>query len=192
MNNADKELAESKKAKAVAEEAKAEAEGELERSNKGVADNSQSLKDLQHECMTTAEAYEQESKERSDELGALAAAKKILEEKTGGAAERTYSFMQAKSQLRSKAQLRVLAAGDKVVAMIQQLGRAEKQQSLAQLASRVRSELATDADPFAKVKGMIQEMVEKLTESIATLEAEIAETAAAQKAADEMRAEQKS
>merc|ERR1719287_28829 len=67
MKNADKELAEAKKGKAGAEEAKAEAEGELERSNTGVADNSKALKDLQHECMTTAEEYELESKERNDE-----------------------------------------------------------------------------------------------------------------------------
>ena len=38
-----------------------------------------------HECMTAAEVHEQEQKERGEELGALAAAKKILEEKTGGA-----------------------------------------------------------------------------------------------------------
>merc|ERR1719287_353697 len=131
MKNADKELAEAKKGKAGAEEAKAEAEGELERSNKGVADNSQSLKALQHECMTTAEEYEQENKERNDELGALAAAKKIIQEKTGGAASRTYSFMQQRATLRSRSQLRLLAAGDKVVALLQQLGRQEKQQSLA-------------------------------------------------------------
>merc|ERR1719152_913328 len=179
MNNADKELAESKKAKAVAEEAKAEAEGELERSNKGVADNSQSLKDLQHECMTTAEAYEQESKERSDELGALAAAKKILEEKTGGAAERTYSFMQAKSQLRSKAQLRVLAAGDKVVAMLQKLVKeaAEEAEHKAFCDKEMSETKAKLDDKQGEVDDLNDKVdkfsakIAKLTEAIATLEA---------------------
>merc|ERR1719271_420381 len=64
MKQEEKELAEAKKNKAGAEEAKAEAEGELERTQKAIADNSKQLKDLQHECMTTAEAYEQESHER--------------------------------------------------------------------------------------------------------------------------------
>merc|ERR1719424_315589 len=98
MANAAKELSDAKKAKGAAEETKAEAEGELERTNKAIADNQKSLKDLQHECMTTAEAYEQESRERQEELGALAAATKILQEKTGAAADRTYSFVQAKAQ----------------------------------------------------------------------------------------------
>merc|ERR1719253_1356166 len=102
MANAAKELSDAKKAKGAAEETKAEAEGELERTNKAIADNQKSLKDLQHECMTTAEAYEQESHERQEELGALAAATKIIQEKTGGAADRAYSFVQAKTQTRSR------------------------------------------------------------------------------------------
>ena len=35
---------------------------------------------------------------RGEELGALQKAKEILEEKTGGAADRTYSFIQLSSQ----------------------------------------------------------------------------------------------
>ena len=137
MNNAAKELSDAKKAKGAAEETKAEAEGELERTNKAIADNQKSLKDLQHECMTTAEAYEQESHERQEELGALAAATKIIQEKTGGAADRAYSFVQAKTQTRSRSQLRLQVAGDKVVALLQQLSRAEKQQALAHLEENV-------------------------------------------------------
>merc|ERR1719253_2340118 len=67
MAAAKKELAESKKAKASAEEAKAEAEGELEETKKSISEDQQTLKDLQHECMTTAEAYEHEVKERQGE-----------------------------------------------------------------------------------------------------------------------------
>merc|ERR1719453_1842861 len=80
---------------------------------------------------------------------------------------RIFSFMQQKATLRSRSQLRLMAAGDKVVALIQQLGRQEKQQSLAQLAAKVRASIATEADPFAKVKGMIQEMIEKLVKEAA-------------------------
>merc|ERR1719321_1673205 len=46
--------------------------------------------------------------------------------------------------------------------MLQQLSRENKQPALAQLAVAVRSTMLTDADPFGKVKGMIQEMIEKL------------------------------
>merc|ERR1719454_1193381 len=87
---ANKELAEAKKAKAGAEEAKAEAEGELERTNTELAADEKRLKDLQHECMTKAEEYDVEQSETASELEALAMAKKIIKETTGGASSRTY------------------------------------------------------------------------------------------------------
>jgi len=70
---------------------------------------------------------------------ALESAKSILEEKTGGAAERTYSFMQAKSQLRSKAQLRVLAAAEKLAGLGEKAGPEVTllMQELEELAERI-------------------------------------------------------
>jgi len=240
-----KEMAEAKKAKALAEETKAEAEGNLERTEKQIADDKKSLKDLQHECMTTAEDYEQEVNERKEELGALAMAKKILIEKTGAASDRTYglaqvSFLQVRSRTRMHSSLQMMKASDKIVTLLQQLSKAEKMPALAQLAMHVRATVATSEDPFGKVKGMIQEMIEKLvkeaqeeaekkafcdeemsetkakredktdevddlktkadkfaakiaklTEETATLEAELADMAAAQAKADKMRQEEK-
>jgi len=164
-----KEMSEAKKAKAVAEETGATAEGELERTKKEIADDQKKLKDLQHECMTAAEVHEQEQKERGEELGALAAAKKILEEKTGGAADRTYglvqdapasSFLQLRTRTRTRASMR--QASDRIVALLQNLAQETQIRELSMLAVHVRSEMLTSADPFAKVKTMIQEMIEKL------------------------------
>merc|ERR550514_1793695 len=76
-----KELAESKKEKAMAEEKNAEAAGNLERSKKEIAADEIKLKDLQHECMSKAQEFEAAQIERNAELEALAAAKKILQEK---------------------------------------------------------------------------------------------------------------
>merc|ERR1719171_1325221 len=103
--NQDKELAESKKAKALAEEDKATATGELERVQKEIVADEKKLKDLQHECMTKAEDHETEQKERSEELTALATAKKIIKEKTGGAAKRTYDLAQQSLRIRSLSML---------------------------------------------------------------------------------------
>merc|ERR1719498_598263 len=96
----NKELGETKTEKAAAEEAKAVAEGELETADKGVADDSKKLSDLQGDCMTKATEYEESQHSRSEELAALGKAKSILEEKTGGAADRAYSFIQVKSASR--------------------------------------------------------------------------------------------
>ena len=155
------ELAESKKGKAMAEEENAAATGELERTNKEIAEDQKKLKDLQHECMTRAEEHEIEQKERGAELEALAAAKKILEEKTGGAADRTYSFVQLRVSTTAHTRIR-RAVQDRVVSALQTLAQEAKAPAMAQLAVRVRSEMMIGADPFAKVKGMIQEMMEKL------------------------------
>jgi len=169
--NQDKELAESKKAKALAEEDKATAEGEVQRVQKEIAADEKKLKDLQHECMTKAEDHETEQKERSEELTALATAKKIIKEKTGGAAKRAYdldqqdpdataSFLQIRARTHTGVKAREIK--DRVVSMIQGLAKETQVPALAQLALRIRSLSMLSADPFAKVKGMIQEMIEKL------------------------------
>merc|ERR1719201_1214584 len=98
--NADKVMDETKKAKAAAEEAKATAQGELDTASKTLSDSESHLKDLQQECMAKAEEYETSQHSRSEELTALDTAKKVLVEKTGGAAEREYSFIQVSAKTR--------------------------------------------------------------------------------------------
>merc|ERR1719428_2587325 len=148
--------------KELDESEKAAAEGELERVTKEVADDEKKLKDLQHECMTKAESHELEQKERAAELDALATAKKILKEKTGGAAERAYSFIQLSSHSTTRVSTRSHEVKDRIVSLLQNLAQKTNMQALNQLAMRIRSQLLVGADPFAKVKTMIQEMVEKL------------------------------
>merc|ERR1719502_1501387 len=113
----NKEIDETKTEKAAAEAAKAVAEGELETADKGVADDSKHLNDLQQECMTQATDYETSQHSRSEELAALDKAKTILEEKTGGAAARAYSFIQLKSESRASAKAEEVK--DRVVALVQ-------------------------------------------------------------------------
>jgi len=167
--NQEKDLAESKKAKALAEEDKAVSEGDFSRVQKEIKADEIKLKDLQHECMDKAEDHETEQKERSEELTALATAKKIIKEKTGGAAKRAYgdlmqlepaSFLQIRAHTASMTKAREIK--DRIVAMIQSLAKETHVPALTQLAVRIRSSMMFGADPFAKVKGMIQEMIEKL------------------------------
>ena len=153
----EKVMAETKKAKAAAGEAKAVAQGELDTASTGVKDDKKRLADLQAECMAKATAFEESQKERGNELTALATAKQVLEEKTGGASDRAYSFVQIMSKTHMKDDV-----ADRIVALLQGVAKSNESRSLAQLASRVQSASAMSADPFAKIKGMIQEMIEQL------------------------------
>merc|ERR1719321_883485 len=158
MANGNKNLAETKTAKAAAEEAKAVADGELETAEKGLADDEKHLKDLQNECMAKAEEYETSQHSRSEELEALGKAKTILEEKTGGAADRAYSFLQVKTTTRTTQHQ--MDVQDQVVSLVQGLANGDKAMSM--LAERIQSAALVGADPFAKIKGLISEMIDKL------------------------------
>merc|ERR1719243_174518 len=156
----EKTLAETKSAKAAAEEAKATAEGELETASKKLADDETHLKDLQQECMTASEEDTESKKSRAEELEALATAKKILEEKTGAAADRAYSFLQIGTV--SKAGTKTKEVKQHVLDLLQSLAQKNDDKQLSLLAQRIQSAAMLGEDPFAKIKGLISEMIEKL------------------------------
>merc|ERR1719504_622566 len=156
----EKTLAETKKAKAAAEEAKAVAEGELETASKNLADDETHLKDLQQECMTAAEQDTESKTSRAEELEALGTAKKILEEKTGAASDRAYSFIQIGTV--SKAGTKTKEVKQHVLDLLQSLAKKNNDKQLSLLAQRIQSAAMLGEDPFAKIKGLISEMIEKL------------------------------
>merc|ERR1719426_486126 len=156
----EKTLAETKKAKAAAEEAKAVAEGELETASKNLSDDETHLNDLQQECMTAAEEDTESKTSRAEELEALGTAKKILEEKTGAAADRAYSFIQIGTV--SKAGTKTKEVKQHVLDLLQSLAQKNNDKQLSLLAQRIQSAAMLGEDPFAKIKGLISEMIEKL------------------------------
>merc|ERR1719426_494318 len=156
----EKTLAETKKAKAAAEEAKAVAEGELETASKNLSDDETHLKDLRQECMTSAEEDTESKTSRAEELEALGTAKKILEEKTGAASDRAYSFIQIGTV--SKAGTKTKEVKQHVLDLLQSLAKKNNDKQLSLLAQRIQSAAMLGEDPFAKIKGLISEMIEKL------------------------------
>jgi len=165
---ANKDMDDAKKGKAAAEEAHAVAEGDLSVTTKDLDEDETTIKTLHQDCMTGADDFQAETKSRGEELKALAEAKKILKDAAGGAAAQTYSFVQVRSGLTTGTDL----ANFEAVRFIRDLARKENSVDLAQLASRISSAMrfasAQSADPFAKVKGMITDMLTRLEEDANT------------------------
>merc|ERR1719456_1480528 len=85
-----REMADAKKAKAAAGEARASASGNLEVTSKDHSEDEKELSELHRECLDKATAYEEGMSVRNEELKALAEAKKIVVQSTGGAMVQTY------------------------------------------------------------------------------------------------------
>merc|ERR1719326_1242793 len=111
--------------------------------------------------MTKASDFEAETTSRGEELKALAFAKKAVVENTAGATDQQYSFL----QIASSSDLRKT----ETVQLIKNLAKTQKSPVLAQLASRIASamKLNSGEDVFAKIKGMITDMIEKLEQEAA-------------------------
>jgi hypothetical protein len=160
---ANKDMDAARKGLAESQESKATAEGDLTATTKDLKEDTNTKATLHQDCMSAAEEFELSTKSRGEELKALADAKKVLKETTGGAASQTYSFLQTeRSNLVSGADLSKLEA----VRFIRDLAKKTNSPELMQLASRMSSamRLGTSAgeDPFAKVKGLISDMIATL------------------------------
>merc|ERR550537_1320254 len=160
---ANQDMDKAKKGLAESQEKKAVAEGDLEVTSKDLAEDIQTKATLHQDCMNAAEEFELSTKSRGEELKALATAKKVIKESTGGAAEQSYGLNQVSLlQLASSADLAKFEA----VRFVRDLARKSNSASLAQLASRMSSAMklgvAAGEDPFAKVKGLITDMIATL------------------------------
>lgn len=155
----NKEMDEAKQSRSASAESKAVAEGDLGVTSKDLAEDIKTLQELHHNCMTKANDFEAEVKSRGEELKALATAKKIIKETTGGADDQSYGLDQ-------ESFLQMPEGETKAVRFIRQLAKHQKSTALAQLASRMASTIrfssGSQADIFAKVKDLIRNMIEKL------------------------------
>jgi len=164
---ANKDMAESKKGLATSQEGKATAQGDLAVTKKDLAEDSTTIKTLHQDCMDGADDSQRATKIRGDELEALAQAKKVLHKavpaaaQSYGAALDQVSFLQ-RNQLFTGADL----ANFEAVRFIRDLARKENSVALAQLASQMSSAIrfgeSSGADPFAKVKNLIGDMISRL------------------------------
>merc|ERR1740122_941476 len=123
-----KEMAEAKQGIAASNEKKATAEGDLDTTNKNLAEDVTALSELHHECLSKAQDYEAETKSRGEELKAIATAKKVIQETTAGAADLSYGLNQV-SFLQS--------GGFRAVRFLHELAEKQHLPALAQLTMRM-------------------------------------------------------
>jgi len=162
-----KDMNDVKKAKAGVGQIRAQAEGNLDMVKKDLAEDKKALGELHRECMNRAQDFEDETKARNDEVQALATAKKILTEMTGGAEKKTYdefaqvSFMQTHSEK---------SPSMKAIDAVKQLGQAQKMPTLIQMANKmqavVRNSMVAGQDPFKRVRSMVSSMLNKLNKQM--------------------------
>merc|ERR1719456_178113 len=87
---ANKDMDKAKKGLSESQEKKATAEGDLDVTSKDLAEDIKTKATLHQDCMNAAEEFELSTKSRGEELNALATAKKVIQETTGGAAGQSY------------------------------------------------------------------------------------------------------
>jgi len=163
---ANKDMAEAKKNLAQAQGDKATAEGDLSVTAADLKEDQADKGTLGHDCMGKSQDFEAETRSRAEELKALAAAKDAIESKTGGADSISYSFLQLSQDTNLKLKSGVDLANFEAVRFIRDLARKDNSPALAQLASRMASAIrfgtSSGEDPFAKVRGLISEMIATL------------------------------
>jgi len=97
-------------------------------------------------------------------LKALATAKKVIQDSTGGAEKISYGLNQVSFIQRSRISSRADLANYEAVRLVRDLAMKQNSRSLAQLASRMAAAFRTGSgdSPFAKVEGLISDMLERL------------------------------
>merc|ERR1719446_369664 len=135
----------------------AQAEKDLATEKSGLAEDESYLRDLKRDCQSAASQFEVEAKDNQAELKALGAAKAILLKKFA-------AFVETGSKTRASVAMRDDASDDakeRALKSIEQLGKRLHSTALVALAYRAA------ADPFGKIRGMIEDMIAKLLEEAA-------------------------
>jgi len=177
LKQAEESLANKQKEKTETSEEIATSQADLTETTAMLNDDRVYLKDMTEKCETKAKLWDQRSQMRADELSALTQALSVLEsavaEKAAATGEGGRSLGQKNTTTEAKevkpvsfVQEMVIrkmtpdedaAKRDKLVSLLTSVGKKINSAVLSTLALKVAKE-----DPFKKIKGMIQELIEKL------------------------------
>merc|ERR1719171_1095901 len=204
MSALKSKLADTTNLKSEATETEAKSTASLEVVQKTKADDELFLSDLKQSCQDKAQVFEEESKERADELKALSEAKKILMEGVAasflqtGLSTRLHTRVRARARSRARARIGLgMGASTESGALMESrsLSAAQYLRSLSRrLGSNALGQVAVrlSQDRFGKVRSMIEAMIEKLlqeaaeeSEHKAFCDAELKKTAVAKESKEE-------
>jgi len=145
IKNLNDSIAVAKQTRSATQESKAKAEEDLAKTKDVKAADEAYKKKMETSCASKARSWAQRQKTAAEELKAISQAKQIL---TSGV---KVSLLQEKASVAVHDEKREELAG-----MIRSLGRKYNSFQLVQLANHAQS------DPFVKVRGLIEDMVQNL------------------------------
>lgn len=162
IENTKAMLATAKTTKTEAQQKLETANGELVETKKNKAADEEYLGSLKRECQTKAVEFEERMKSGKAEIGAITKASEILESGVTafiqlGSKTRTKRFAPAEDDDDDAEDSDAAdAAREKVVGIFKKLASHHHRAMFSQLASMASS------DPFEKIRGLIEEMIDKL------------------------------
>merc|ERR550537_1817418 len=152
---AKKQLSQSTQTKSTTEEELHVAEGALTETEATLAADTNYLAELKQSCETKAMQWEARQKQAGEETAAIEKAKEIL-------SEGVKVFLQTSARVKSLAEEEASAdTRAQAVSVLSGLSKKFHSYALVELASRARS------DPFGKIRGLIEDMIAKLTKEAA-------------------------
>mmetsp|Transcript_12482 Transcript_12482/g.27584 ORF Transcript_12482/g.27584 Transcript_12482/m.27584 type:complete len:668 (+) Transcript_12482:68-2071(+) len=159
LKTENKEISGARKALASYKETLASATKDLEENKKDASSDQDTLSHLQLDCMQTASDHEASVQGRAEELKALSEAKRVISEMTGGASTKAYGLVQMQSATKA-------GSINQVVSSLRSVGKSTGDVAVSLLASEINSAAMTGTtdDVFAKVKGLIRDMLERISE----------------------------
>merc|ERR550537_1901111 len=151
INVAQKQLSEATLTRSTTEEELHTADASLSETEETLAADTKYLEELKQSCTMKATEWAARQKQAAEETAAIQKAKEIL-------SEGVKVFLQTSSRTHLQSEDEAsLDARSQVVRILKNMAKKENSYALAQLASRARS------DPFGKIRGLIEEMIAKLT-----------------------------
>merc|ERR1719324_1952593 len=152
---AKKQLGESTLTRSTTEEELHSADTALSETQQDLAADTKYLEELKQSCTMKATEWANRQKQAGEETAAIEKAKEVL-------SEGVKVFLQTSSRVTRKSAID--ASEDQrsqVVHILRKMAKETHSYSLAQLAARARS------DPFGKIRGLVEEMIAKLTKEAA-------------------------